>query len=612
MSFSPKSIVETSVAFVVVLISFVAFAFPHAANAAVNSEVQGEKLTVSSDAAADTITLTVVGGAIAVNGGATALNAAATAEIEVDGGAGNDVVDASALAAGNYGSLTVTGGTGDDTLTGGASADTLSGDAGNDRVIGFRGADTLNGGEGDDVLVWNNGDGSDVDSGEAGTDEVEVNGSTTAGDAFTYKPDPAAANRVAFARTNLVPFTINLEAERLGLSGLGGDDTMAPDPAAPTGLNGRTAITLNGGTGADQLTGGDGADIVNGGPGADVTSGGASADLINGGDDNDVLKGEAGDDRVVGDRGGDQLLGGDNDDVLVWNNGDGSDEEQGGPGFDRLEVNGATPAGDEFKLFAEGAVTKFERTNLVKFTLTMPAVEGHGGVEATSINGGGGDDVFTVSAGLGDLSVNSDGGAGNDKLTGAEEADSFFGGSGDDTITAGKGRDVADGQDGADRLLTRDGVGDVVRGGAGTDSAQTDAITLDSVDGVENLDALRSGGKGVLPRLGKVKVVKSGKKLVAKVPVSCPKAASGCRTTLTLETARAARLGGVRAVVVLGSKTVKVRSGGTATASIRLASGTQQLAAGGKLRARVRVSSSDADGNTAGRTIPVVLKVPRR
>jgi Ca2+-binding RTX toxin-like protein len=612
MLFSPKSILKTPVAFVVALAAFLACAFPAAAGAAVNSEVQGEKLTVSSDAAADTITLSVVGGAIAVNGGATTLNASATAEIVVDGGAGNDVVDVSALAATNYGSLTVSGGTGDDTLTGGAGSDVLSGEAGNDRLIGFKGTlDTLNGGEGDDVLVWNNGDGDDIDNGEAGTDEVEVNGSPTAGDAFSYKPDPAVANRVAFERTNLGKFKINLEAERLGLNGLGGDDTMAPDPAAPTGLNGRTALILNGGTGADQLAGGDGLDVINTGPGADVASGGANADLINGGDDNDRLSGEAGDDRVVGARGADQLIGGDNDDVLVWNNGDGSDEEQGGPGFDRLEVNGATPAGDDFKLFAEGGVTKFERVNLVKFTLTMPAVEGRGGIEATSINGGGGDDVLTVSPGLGDLSVNSDGGAGNDKLTGAEEADSFFGGSGDDTIATGMGRDVADGQDGADKLFTRDGIGDVVHGGPGTDSAQTDAVTLDSVDGVENLDAARAN-RGVLPRLGKVKVIKSGKKLVAKVPVSCPKAASACRTTLTLETARPARVGSVRAVLVLGSKTVKVRSGGKATASIRLARGASALASRGKLAARVRISSTDAEGSTTTGTTPVTLKVPRR
>ncbi len=608
---SRKSFSVRSAALVAIVSAIALLAIPAAAGAEVKQEVQGNTLTVSSDDAADTITLTVVGGAIAVEGAATTLNAGAAAQIVVNAGGGADVINASALVATNYGLLSLHGGAGDDVITGGAGRDGLNGDAGGDRLIGFQGTDIHNGGEGDDVMVWNNGDGNDTSSGEAGTDEVEVNGSPTNGDEFTYKPDPAVAGRVAFDRINLGKFSINLEAERLGLNGLGGDDTMAPDPAVPTGLNGRTAITLNGGTGADKLTGGDGPDVVNAGPGADLTAGGPSADLINGGDDNDRLSGDGGDDRLVGDRGTDQLLGIDGDDTLVWNNGDGSDEELGGPGFDRLEVNGATPAGDEFKLFAEGGVTKFERVNLVKFTLTMPAVEGRGGIEATAINGGGGDDVLTVSPGLGDLSVSADGGAGNDRLTGAEEADGFFGGSGDDTLTTGNGRDVADGQEGADQLFARDRVGDVVRGGAGTDKAQTDAITLDSVDGVENLDASRRAV--LLPRLGKIKVIRSGKRLIAKVPVSCPaQQTGGCSTTLTLETARAARLGKVRAVVVLGSKAVKLRPGGKATASIRLASGASELSPRGKLAARIRIASSDAAGNTATRTTRITLRVPRR
>jgi Ca2+-binding RTX toxin-like protein len=606
---SGKQFSRRSAMLVAVLAAMVSFAIPTAAGAEVRSEVQGNKLTVNSDGAADTITLSVVGGAIGVNGTATALNAAANAEIVVNGGGGNDVVDASALVAAS-GVLALNGGDGDDTVTGGAGKDTLRGDAGGDRLIGFRDEDRMFGGEGDDVMVWNNGDGNDVDNGEAGTDEVEVNGSPTAGDEFAYKPG-LAAGRVAFDRINLGKFSIDLEAERLGLNGLGGDDTMSPDPAAPTGLNGRTAITLNGGVGADKLTGGDGGDVVNAGPGTDIAAGGPGADLLNGGDDNDRVAGDGGDDRVVGDRGADQLAGGEGDDTLVWNNGDGSDEELGGPGFDRLEVNGATPAGDEFRLFAEGGVTKFERTNLVKFTLTMPAVEGRGGVEATAINGGGGDDVFTVSPGLGDLSVNSDGGAGNDKLTGSDGADSFFGGSGNDTITPGGGRDVADGQEGADTLFARDRNGDIVRGGSGNDKAVTDALTIDSVEGVEDLDAARLAV--LLPRLGKVKVVKRGGRLLARIPVACPAVQLGdCRTTLTLETAKAARLGKVRAVVVLGSKSLRVRPGAKATASIRLASGASALAARGKLPARIRVASSDAAGNSATRTSPVTLKVPRR
>ena len=101
----------------------------------------------------------------------------------------------------------------------------------------------------------------------------------------------------------------------------------------------------------------------------------------------------------------------------------------------------------------------------------------------------GGDDQLTVSPGLPGLLVTADGGSGNDSLTGAEEADSLVGGAGNDTLTGGGGSDLLDGQEGDDRLLARDGHGDLVRGGTGNDSAQTDALTVDAVDGVETIDA---------------------------------------------------------------------------------------------------------------------------
>ena len=47
----------------------------------------------------------------------------------INAGGGNDTVDASALVAANYGTLTINGGAGDDLLTGGADADTLHGDS---------------------------------------------------------------------------------------------------------------------------------------------------------------------------------------------------------------------------------------------------------------------------------------------------------------------------------------------------------------------------------------------------------------------------------------------------------------------------------------------------
>jgi Ca2+-binding RTX toxin-like protein len=539
--------------------------------------------------------------------------------------------------------LTVNAGDGLDNVRGSEGNDTLNGDAANDTLIGGKGTDTANGGEGNDVMIWNNGDGTDVNNGGDGEeDEVLVNGNQGAGDVNTYRPDPANPGRVVFARTNLVAFTINLDAENLVVNGLGGDDTMSPDAAAAVGLDGRTTLLLSGGADNDTITGGDGSDTIQGDEGTDTLSGGANDDLVLGGADNDQiaggtnnddLSGDGGNDRLLGNQGVDVVLGGPNDDVIVWNNGDGSEEAVGEAGNDRLEVNGSPTAGDELRLVA-GPISKVERTNLVPFTIDLP--NGRGEFEQVAVNSGDGDDTFTVSPGLAGLLVSADGGAGNDRLVGSEETNNFLGAAGNDTLLAGAandtinggdGSDTADGQAGDDQLATRDGQSDIVRGGAGTDSAVTDALTVDTVTEVENLDATPAppgppappvtppvappvapparDSVALLPRLGKITVSPSGKKLVAKVPVSCPAGeAGGCRTTLTVETAKAPR-------TVLGSKTVRVARGGKATASIRLSPRAAQLAVNGKLSVRIKIATTDAAGNKANRTVPIALKLPR-
>jgi hypothetical protein len=277
-------------------------------------------------------------------------------------------------------------------------------------------------------------------------------------------------------------------------------------------------------------------------------------------------------------------------------------------------VNGSPTAGDTFKLSPNGNAAKFDRTNLVPFTLNVRS-----DVEAVSTNGGGGNDELTVASGLPNLLVAADGGPGDDKLTGGDEADTFLGGSGSDTLDGGKGSDLLDGEQDGDHLFSRDGTGDLVRGGDGIDTAQTDSTTVDAVSGVESLDATAlavdpaaaGDTKALLPKLGKVTVTRRGGKVVARVPLSCPVAeAGGCRTTITIETAKAVRLGKVRAVLVLGSKTVRLRPGQHSTVSIRLA-GAAGLAKHGKLSARVREASSDAAGNLAARSLTVGLRIPR-
>ena len=66
--------------------------------------------------------------------------------------AGDDVVDASGLAA-NSALLTANGGDGDDVLLGGDGNDTLLGGAGDDVLIGGLGTDVIDGAPGDDVVI---------------------------------------------------------------------------------------------------------------------------------------------------------------------------------------------------------------------------------------------------------------------------------------------------------------------------------------------------------------------------------------------------------------------------------------------------------------------------
>src|SRR5262245_38428718 len=571
-------------ALVAVAVSLGVATLPGAAHAAATATFAEGTLTVSGDGASDTITLSAVAGQLALNGTAVAgANADGSVDIVVDGGDGRDVVDASALAAAQYKSLTVHGGAGDDVITGGAGNDHLLGDDGNDRVIGFRGAADLEGGNGNDVLGWNNGDGSDVADGDAGADTVEVNGSQTGNDQFTIKPN---GQRVQFDRISLngAPagnFGIDLTAEKVQVNGLGGDD----EATGSAGLAPLTSLELNGGTGADHLVGGDGADV------------------INGGDDNDSLDGAGGNDRVSGDRGNDLMHGGDGDDTLVWNNGDGTDDNEGDAGIDTSEVNGAGQ-GDAFTITPNGAHARFDRTNLVPFGIDIAT-------EAVQVNALGGDDTLSVAPGTGALlAVNANGGSGNDTLVGAEEADSFFGGPGDDVLDGGLGADLLDGQDGNDTLQARDGAGDLVRGGPGFDAARTDAPGVDIVDGVESLDATAvAGAKAQALKIGRAKLVRRHGSLVARIAVSCPTAsASACNATLSLTTANSLRLHGVKVVALLGSKKVTLNSGAKTTVSIKLAKGAARLAHGRKLAIKATaVTTSTAGKVTATRALSLTL-----
>jgi len=185
---------------------------PQIAQAAVTVSVTDGVLTVTSDAD-DAIAFACRYGNVQINGAAPsggAADCATVTAITVEGGPGPNVIDASGVLTDDFTSLTtitLRGGGGNDLITGTQTVDTLVGDAGNDHLAGGKGKDQMHGGLGADELIWRNGDGSDTLDGDAGSDTVQVIGAAERADAFVVA---ANGDRVAFTRTNLVPFTLDI------------------------------------------------------------------------------------------------------------------------------------------------------------------------------------------------------------------------------------------------------------------------------------------------------------------------------------------------------------------------------------------------------------------
>ena len=566
--------------------SFAATAVP--AQAAVSSaSINNLTATLNLDAADDNVTVSVVGGLLvhgqttgglasgsdwdSTTAGNQTVPADGTRTVIVNGGNGNDSITVVAKNT-ELASSGLNGDGGDDVVTGPDSNDTLNGGDGDDRLVAGKGDDAMNGGAGNDTLVWNQGDGSDTAIGDAGNDGSEVNGAPTLGDVFTLEP---AAGGVKLKRTNLGPFTFDAVTERFQVNGLGGNDSVT----ANDGVGAATLLSVDGGTGADTINGSEG------------------PDLILGGEANDVLSGGGGDDRIVGDRGTDTMNGGTGDDTLVWNNGDGSDVANGDGGRDDVEVNGAAAAGDIFTVQPNGARIKFDRTNLVPFTIDI------GSSETMHANGLGGNDSITVGE-VGAYEVTGAGGPGNDTLTGGGSAETFLGGSGNDTINPGGGLDVVSADDGDDQVNIRDRTADLALGGDGNDSVVADVGQLDILDGFEAVDRtpnatpppVANRTQPVTIRGGNVKV----KRGVASIRVSAPAGASGNSTgTLTVSTAKPVRLAGLKVTLQLGSKRYNIAPGASQTLKVKLARGSRRLAGrNGRLSARA-VASTGADGSIA-------------
>ena len=261
----------------------------------------------------------------------------------VNGGAGNDTIDASKLHAGQV-NLTLNGGDGDDKIIG---------SAGNDVVNGGKGSDLALLGAGNDVFVWNPGDGSDIVEGQAGIDTLQFNGANV-----DEKIDIGAnGGRVRMTRdVGVVTMDLN-DVETINVGALGGADTITVNDLTGTDTN-QVNIDLAGINGAPDAT--EDTVVINATEGSDVISistnngvvtvtGLAETVTISNFDSNDhlVINGLGGDDAIVAsDLTGMQLIvnGGNGDDIVVGSAGNdilhgdaGDDVLIGGPGQDVLD-----------------------------------------------------------------------------------------------------------------------------------------------------------------------------------------------------------------------------------------------------------------------------------
>ena len=283
-----------------------------------------EELVINGRNGADLITITDVStvGSILIlangqNGDDTITAAGAmlgVANLQIDGGNGNDTLTGSAGSETLRGSAvddSLSGDDGDDTLVGGDGQDALNGDAGMDILQGNFGNDTLDGGDGDDTLEGN--EDSDIMSGGGGNDSI----SGGLGDDVL---DGKSGNDILLG-----------EVGKDILLGGSGNDTLD---------GGRNQDTLRGHSGNDKLCGDHGNDSLFGGSGRDTIDGGDGEDTIDGGSGNDGIVGGNGNDQINGMAGNDTILGGDGDDAI--SGGAAADTLLGQEGDDGISGNGSS------------------------------------------------------------------------------------------------------------------------------------------------------------------------------------------------------------------------------------------------------------------------------
>jgi Ca2+-binding RTX toxin-like protein len=347
--------------------------------------------------------------------------------------------------------LHATGSTDGETITSGGANDRLFGGGGNDVLNAGAGDNWLLGGDGDDVL--STGDGNDILRGEAGNDTISAGGGNdiiSDEGGSRSQVDAGAGNDGIRLEAPITTAVIDAGA---------GNDTILLLAATAT-------ADIDGGDGNDAITFGilDAASTVLGGAGDDTITAGGFSGQVDGG---------TGVDRFVGSADLTQT-------TLL-----GIEVLQGTFTLRAEQVPQFTNIIGGFVLAASGGpvVLDLTATSIASITgssdnetLTIAGSVGPSGQLRAILYGNDGNDVLTTLGGF-------------DGLYGGEGNDILNAGAGDDILRGGAGRDRLEGGDGNDQLFGEAGA-DTLNGGLGNDRIEErggGATTLSGGDGVDDI-----------------------------------------------------------------------------------------------------------------------------
>jgi hypothetical protein len=355
------------------------------------------------------------------------------------------------------------------------------------------------------------------------------------------------------------------------LSGGDGSDevTHAALPGAPaesTNLDGDDAAGNPAGDGDDLVTGGDFGDFIDGGGGRDTIVGGAA---------NDTIRPDAGE--------GDSVDAGPGDDSVRWSLGGSTGQTfTGGPGLDTLQVRGIELAPP----FATAV-----SMNLASGELRQTA----------------GGDASATAAEFEDAS----GSGASITLLGTDGPNQLLTSDGDDSVTGGSGPDLLYVFDGADSIFVRDGFGDRVDCGLGTDTVEADQFDeLYDCENVTRVDVLPAAVdraapvctvRGLPRRLTRKRFLRR-----LRPSVGCDEAAA-VEARLTVPVGhRRGRLVTTRAGDLVLAERQLPLAAGRRTVSMRVPRALRR-ALGRRFRARLTVVARDRFGNASrsSRTVRV-------